>query len=439
MKINLPELGKERVVIIGAGFGGLNLAKRLVKQDYQVVLIDKYNFHQFQPLFYQVAMAGLEPSSIVFPVRKYFQKKKNFFFRVTEVQKIDTEKQQLQTTFGPVNYDHLVLATGADTNFFGNEKIANMALPMKSVSEALHMRNRILGDFERALTETDIDQRQEFLDIVVVGGGPTGVEVAGSLAEMKKYILPKDYPELNYEEVDIYLVEGNKKLLKAMSEKASEKSLQFLEELGVKVILGTIVKDFDGQTVYLSDDRTIPCRKLIWAAGIKGNVIEGLDHDLIVRGNRIKVDGQCKVPGFDNIYAIGDIAYMETEDYPYGHAQVAQTAIQQAKYLAKYFKNRQKGKSSEPFEYKDLGSMATVGRNRAVVDLPKGSFSGFFAWFTWLAVHLFQLLGVRNKVLVFLNWIWSYLTYDQSLRLIIRPYHRTEMQTNSSKIEPVEK
>lgn len=421
MKINIPETDQERIVIVGGGFGGLTLARALKKQNYQVVLIDKNNYHQFQPLFYQVAMAGLEPSSIVFPLRKAFQGEKNVFIRVTEVERVDTDSKQLHTPLGICNYDYLVLAIGADTNFFGNEEIARKALPMKSVSEALRLRNRILTDYEIALSVTDYERRQPLIDIVIVGGGPTGVEVAGSLAEMKNFVLPKDYPQLDTDEIDIHLVEGADRLLLGMSDEAGQKSLEFLEGLGVKVRLNTMVTEFDGEVATLSDGSKIPAHKLIWAAGIIGNKMPGLPQSAVVKGNRLAVDQFLRVKGTDNVFAIGDIAYMEEEDYPKGHPQVAQGAMQHAKHLGKNFKRQQAGKEPTPFSYQDLGSMATIGRNRAVADLPGFKFQGAFAWLIWLFVHLFQILGVKNKVFIFINWVWNYLTYDQSLRLIIRP------------------
>ena len=421
MKINLPETGQKRIVIIGGGFAGLTLAKKLANTNYQVILLDRNNYHQFQPLFYQVAMAGLEPSSIVFPLRKMFHKHKNIYIRVTDVLSVDAEKKFLDTSLGKCNYDYLVIATGADSNFFGNEKLEQLTIPMKSVSEALFLRNRILDDYEKALSETDYERRQGFIDIVIVGGGPTGVEVAGALAEMKKYILPKDYPELNVQEVDIHLVQGGPVLLQGMSENASSKALQFLEKLGVKIKLNTRVTDYDGQCVYMNDGSAIPSQKVIWAAGIIGSLIKGLPSGVIVQGNRVEVDQYGRVKESPDIFAIGDIAYMTEKDYPQGHPQVAQVAMQMAKNLAKNFKLLEKNNPLKGFSYKDKGSMATIGRHQAVVDLPNYKFSGAFAWFVWLFVHLFQLLGTKNKVFVFVNWVWNYFTYDQSLRLIIKP------------------
>ncbi len=421
MTINIPDSNQKRIVIVGGGFAGVNLAQKLAKSDFQIVLIDKNNYHQFQPLFYQVAMAGLEPSSIIFPLRKVFQSNPNVFIRVTEVQEVDAVNNEIHTSIGSLKYDYLVLAIGADTNFFGNEKLAEKTIPMKSVSEALYLRNSILEDYEKALSTEDYNDRQGLIDIVIVGGGPTGVEVAGALAEMKKFILPKDYPELDCEEVDIHLLQGSSCLLKGMSEEASEKAMEFLTKLGVNVRLNTRVTDYDGSFVYTEEGEKIQANKVIWAAGITGNKVKGLPDEAITWGNRIVVNRYNQVNGLENIYAIGDIAFMTEEAYPEGHPQVAQVAIQQGVHLAKNMKLSQKGKSLKEFSYKDLGSMATIGRHLAVCDLPRWRFQGFFAWVIWLGVHLFQLIGVKNKLFVFINWLWNYMTYDQSLRLIIRP------------------
>jgi NADH dehydrogenase len=423
MKINIVESNLERIVIVGGGFAGLMMAKKLAKANYQIVLLDKNNYHQFQPLFYQVAMAGLEPSSIAFPLRKFFQGNRNVFIRVTEVTAIEPENKRLQTPLGIVNYDHLVIATGADTNFFGNAALAAKALPMKSVSEALYLRNRILDDYEKTLSITDMEERQGYIDIVIVGGGPTGVEIAGSLAEMRKYILPKDYPEMNCEEIEIILIQSGDQLLKGMSDEAANKALEFLQKLDVKVILNNRVTSYDGEIVTMKDGTTIRSRKVIWAAGILGSIFKGIPAEAIGPGNRLKVDNQCRVSGLENVYALGDVALMSgDEKFPEGHPQVAQVAMQMGYYLADAFKQKQKGKPAGAFAYRDLGSMATIGRNKAVVDLPGFKFQGFFAWLVWLFVHLYQLLGVRNKVMVFINWLWNYVTYDQSLRLMIRPH-----------------
>lgn len=421
MTINIPKSDKKRVVIVGSGFAGLKLARAIRHLDYQVVLIDKNNYHQFQPLFYQVAMSGLEPSSIVFPLRKVFQKLKNVFIRVTEVISVEPERNVIQTGLGELTYDYLVLAIGTETNFFGNERLAAKCIPMKSVSEALYLRNRILNDYETAVTTPDYEQRQAYLDIVIVGGGPTGVEVAGALAEMKKHIISKDYPELNKDEIDIYLIENSAEVLSVMSEASQRKSKEYLERLGVKIKLNTLVTDYDGECVTMKDGSKILTKKVIWAAGVRGNKIEGLAKEALGPGGRIKVNQFNQVEGFNNMFAIGDIAFMPSEKYPRGHPQLAQPALQQAKLLAKNLQNLDKGRPLKPFEYFDKGSMATIGRNLAVADLPFMKIQGFIAWMMWMFVHLFSLVGVKNRTFVFFNWIWNYFTYDQSLRLIIKP------------------
>ena len=421
MFANLPETSQKRIVIVGAGFGGLALAQKLCKYDVQVVLIDKNNYHQFQPLFYQVAMAGLEPSSIAFPLRKVFQHKKNVHVRITRVLSVDTGIKQLQTDIGVVNYDYLVLAMGADTNFYGMENMMKYAMPMKSISEAIYLRNRVLQNFEEALSEPDPIKREGLMSMVVVGGGPTGVEVAGTLAEMRKIILPKDYPELDFSSMKIYLIQSSGEILQTMSDQASEKGKEYLEQLGVIVRLNERVTDFDGVYATTSLGDKLRTNNLVWAAGIKTNHLSGLPESIYARGGRIKVNEINQIDGFSDIFAIGDIAQMETEDFPQGHPQVAQPAIQQGELLAANLYQLIKGEKTKPFRYKDLGSMATVGRNLAVVDLPFWRFQGTFAWYVWMFVHLMAILGVKNKILVFINWLWNYVTYDQSLRLIIKP------------------
>jgi len=426
MQFNIPDTGQKRVVIVGGGFGGLTLARKLAKSDFQVVLIDKNNYHQFQPLFYQVAMAGLEPSSIVFPFRKVFQKSKNVFVRVTKVLSINPLQQEIATDIGPLRYDYLVLAMGADTNWYGNERIRANAIPMKSVSEALYLRNTIFEDYERAVTAEGYDQRQRFLDIVIVGGGPTGVEIAGSLAEMKRHIIAKDYNDLDSKEIDIHLIHGDKRLLNTMSEQASAKAELYLRELGVQLWLDKVVTDFDGETVTINDGSTIRTDKVIWAAGVTGNQIEGLPTEAYFKGNRLKVNEFNQVFGTENIFAIGDIAFQTEEKWPNGHPQVAQVAIQHGTLLAKNLRQLESGQTPRPFRYRDLGSMATIGRHKAVADLPFWRFQGVFAWFVWLFIHLFSLLGAKNKVFVFINWVWNYVSYDQSLRLVIKPWRKVE-------------
>ncbi len=418
---NIPKNQSQRVVIVGAGFGGLALARELSKNtDIQVVIIDKNNYHQFQPLLYQVAMAGLEPSSIAFPLRKVFQNKKNVHIRVTEVTGINNAQNTIETPLGTIEYDYLVLAIGATTNFFGMPNITNLALPMKSIAEAIALRNRLLQNFEDAVTAENDDIRRGLLNVVVVGGGPTGVEVSGMLAEMKKHILPKDYPELNFDAMQIYLFESSGEVLEVMSDEASASGKQYLEKLGVNLRLGERITDFDGQYAYINNGDKIRTNNVIWAAGITGNSVAGIPAEAMTRGNRIKVNNYNQVVGLENVFAIGDIASMAQEKYPNGHPQMAQGAIQQGTLLAKNLLKAIAKQPMEAFSYKDLGSMATVGRNLAVVDLPFWKFQGFFAWLTWMFVHLMALVGVKNRLLVFLNWVWNYVTYDQALRLIIR-------------------
>lgn len=420
MKAHLPETNQKRIVIIGGGFGGLKLARKLSNTNYQVVLIDKNNYHQFQPLFYQVATAGLEPSSISFPFRKIFQKSTNVLIRVAEIIRIVPEKSQLQSNIGIINYDYLVIAIGADTNFFGNKQIMQHAIPMKSVSEALALRNTILQNYEDAVLVDNDDEREGLMNVVVVGGGPTGVEVSGTLAEMKNLVLPKDYPELDFKLMQVYLLEGSPKVLGAFSEQASVKAKEYLLKLGVNLKCNARVKDYDGKIISLEDGSTIRTNTLVWAAGIIGNRLEGLNEQVIGRGNRIEVDRYNKVKGYDNIYAIGDVASMKEEAYPNGHPQVAQVAIQQGDLLAKNFDAIASNKPLTAFKYKDLGSMATIGRNKAVADLGKIKFHGFFAWMVWMFVHLMSIVGIKNRVLIFINWAWNYITFDQSLRLILK-------------------
>jgi NADH:ubiquinone reductase (H+-translocating) len=430
MQFNIPDTGQKRVVVIGGGFGGLNLARKLAKSDFQVVLIDKNNYHQFQPLFYQVAMAGLEPSSIVFPFRKLFQKSKNIYVRVTKVTSVDATTSTIQTEIGELRYDYLVIAIGADTNWYGNERVKANAIPMKSVSEALFLRNTVFEDYEKAVTADSQEARQRYLDIVVVGGGPTGVEVAGSLAEMKKHIIAKDYKDFDPEEIQIHLIHGNPLVLNTMSPQASQKATQFLRELGVELWLDKVVKDYDGETVFIDDGSTIRTDKVIWAAGIVGNTLAGLPAEAVGRGNRIKTNAWNLVEGTANVFAIGDVATQSHEEkWPNGHPQVAQVAIQQGALLAQNLRTVAQGGTPQAFRYKDLGSMATIGRHRAVVDLPFWRFQGFFAWAAWLFVHLFAILGTKNKVFIFMNWVWNYITYDQSLRLVIKPFRRVKAES----------
>ena len=419
-----------KLVIIGAGFGGLRLARELSNQvGFEITLIDRFNYHQFQPLFYQVATAGLDASNISFPLRKVFHHSNNVSIRMGEVLQLDTAGRKVLTVIGDFEYDYLVIATGADTNFFGNSGMEAHAFPMKSTTEALQLRHRILHNFEDALSTTDPLLLQRLMNIVVVGGGPTGVELSGALADMRRFVLPKDYPELDFAKMNIFLLEGTGKTLGMMSEKSSEQSQQYLQRLGVKVLTNTLIKDYDGRTATMQDGSIIESSTVIWAAGIKGNVPAGIQPELIARGNRIKTDRQCKVLGFDNVFAIGDVASVEESAYPNGHPQVAPAAIQQADMLVNNLKRIQMKSGKKQlldFEYKDKGAMATVGRNLAVVDVPKPKlhFGGILAWFIWMSLHLMLILGVKNRFFVFVNWLTNYFTRDQNLRLIFKEFYK---------------
>ncbi len=422
MTPNIPQTDRKRVVIVGAGFGGLRLARMLAhRREFQVVLINRTNYHEFQPLYYQVATAGLEANSILFPLRAIFGGCENVHIRVTNVAGVRTVDKTVDTDLGPITYDYLVMATGADTNFFGQQNIIEKALPMKSVSEAIALRNRILQNFEDALSVETLDERDGLMDVVVVGGGPTGVELCGTLAEMKRTVLPSDYPELDFNMMQIYLIESGGELLGPMSENSHKKSEQYLRDLGVIVRLNTRVKDFDGKTVFMNDGTTLRSNNLIWAAGVKASPLAGLPPEVVGRGGRVTVNRFSQIQGFTDVFAIGDVAMMaEGEVWPTGHPQVAQPAIQQGKLLGKNLIHLLKNQPMQAFTYSDLGTMATIGRGLAVVDLPYLKFSGVLAWLTWLMVHLMAIVGVKNRLLILINWMWNYLSYDNSLRLIIR-------------------
>jgi NADH dehydrogenase len=410
---------KERIIIIGAGFGGLRLARALNGTNYEVFLIDKHNYHQFQPLMYQVATARLEPSSISFPLRKVFQHSKNVNIRITEVSRIDTDARIVYTPIGDLSYDRLVIALGCTTNYFGNTRIQSHSFPMKSVPQAMALRNRILKTFEDTIVAGP-DELQSLLNFVIVGGGPTGVELAGAMAEMKKNILPKDYPGVDFSRFTIYLLEGSHHTLNSMSEASKIKSQQYLESLGVIVKTGTVVEDYDGTTVRLRGGETIAARNLIWAAGVTANTLQGIPAGSITRGNRLITNRYGEVQGLNGVYAVGDIAYMVTPKYPNGHPQLANVAISQATFLARNFKRELKGKHRLEFEYHNKGTMATVGKRKAVVDLPGLSFQGLFAWLTWMFVHLMLILSVKNRLFIFLNWMMSYFANDSTLRLMLK-------------------
>lgn len=416
--MNVPHRDLPRIVIIGCGFGGLKLAKSINTKNYQVVLFDKNNYHTFQPLMYQVASAGLEPDSIVYPIRKVFNKKENFHFRMAEVQEIDAEKKVLHTSVGTLDYDYLVMATGAVSNFFGMKNIEKYSMPMKSLVEALNLRSVILQNFEKALNSSDVDEQDALMSFVIVGGGATGVELAGALAELKRYILPKDYPDLDIRRMQIHVVQGADRLLPGMSEKASADSERFLRKMGVNIWLDIRAQDYDGTTVYTNKE-TFRAKTLIWTAGVKGAPAAGLNTKQTNDG-RVLVNSFNQINGYKNIFSIGDVAAMTSEDMPYGHPMLASVAVQQGVHLGKNFNRLAQQKEMTPFIYKDKGTMATVGRNLAVVDMKRLKFGGWFAWLMWMFVHLMLLVDFRSRLVVFVNWAWSYLFYDKGTRLIVR-------------------
>ena len=422
MSINIQRNQKKRVVIVGGGLGGLRLAEDLYGSGMQVVLIDKNNFHQFPPLIYQIASAGIDPSSISFPFRQIFRKRKDFYFRMAEARMVDPEKKILQTSIGKIDYDYLVLAAGATTNFFGNKNIEEWAIPMKTVPEAMGLRNALLSNLERALTCATEEERQELLNVVIVGGGATGVEIAGALAEMRRYVIPYDYPDMDSSLMHIYLIEAGDRLLAGLSQESSQKAYEFLKSMGVDIQFGKMVTDYRDHKVVMKDGTEIPTRTFLWVSGIRANAMPGIDESHLGRGFRFKVDEYNRIPGVEDVFAIGDQC-LQTSDaaYPNGHPQVAQVAIQQAKNLAKNLKLINQGADSSEltaYHYKNLGSMATIGRNKAVVEIGKFRSQGFFAWVLWLVVHLRSILGVKNKMMVLLNWLWKYVSYNDSIRMI---------------------
>ncbi len=421
--MNIPHSDKKRIIIIGGGFAGISLAKKLKDLDLQLVMIDKHNYHPFQPLLYQVSTSGLEPDSIAYPLRKILKDLDNFHFRWATVEHIDPKQQIVSTTMGRLTFDYLVMATGTKTNFFGNKAIEKFAMPMKNVPQALNIRSLMLQNFEKADDCGDLEERHALLNFCIIGAGPTGVELAGAFAELKNHVFPRDYRHLNVSEMQIQLFEGASRVLPPMSEKASKKAMQFLSKLGVVVHLNTIVQDYDGDTLSLKSKETMRTKNFIWTAGVTGAAIHGFENDkLVERLNRFKVNAFSQVDGYSNIFAIGDIAYMQTTDFPKGHPQVAQPAIQQGAHLAKNLKNMLNGRQMKAFRYNDKGTMATVGRNKAVVDLKGAKFGGFFAWFIWMFVHLMALVGFRNRIIVFFNWAYNYINFDKAARLIVRPY-----------------
>ncbi len=418
----VPETSLKRIVIIGGGFGGIELAKRLSKKLYQVVLLDKNNYHTFQPLLYQVATGGLEPDSIAYPIRKIFSGYQNFIFRMAEVYSVRSKGCLLETDLGEIKYDYLVLATGSTTNFFSNIAFENNSMPLKSVPDALNLRSLLLQNFEKLLTEKNVVEREKHFHIVVVGGGPTGVEIAGALAELKKHVLPIDYPELKIEELNIHLVESSGKLLAAMSDNSSKTAQHFLKKMGVQLHLNTAVTSYINETAILNPAGEIKCSTFIWTAGVKGQLINGFKDDAVTKSSRLKVDSYNRITGYDSIFAIGDLAAMKNADKE-AYPMLAPVAIQQAKNLARNL-NLQDNRKWNVFNYKDLGSMATIGRNKAVADFHHLQFRGMFAWLIWMFVHLMSIVGFRNRIVVLVNWMWNYFSYDRAIRLIIRPYKK---------------
>ncbi len=427
--MNIPRTSFPRVVIIGGGFAGVALAKKLSKQELQVVLLDKHNYHTFQPLLYQVSTGGLEPDSIAYPIRKILKDFPNFLFRLALVEAIDTENNKVETNIGTLKFDYLVVASGSTTNFFGNAAIEAHSMTMKTIPQSLNLRSLILENFEDALLTQDLNERNALMNFVIVGGGPTGVELAGALAEIKKGILPKDYPDLDTRLAQIHVVQSGNCILKGMSAQASQKAEDFLEALGVNVWKNVRVTNYDGKTVTTNTDLTFETATVVWAAGVKGATIKGIDAEqFVTRGNRVLVNAFSQVKGFEHIFAIGDLACMTTEAFPNGLPMMAQPAIQQGEQLGDNLLRLVEGLPMEAFEYKDKGSMATIGRNKAVVDLKRYNFQGVFAWFVWMFIHLFFLIGFRNRMVVFVNWVYNYVRFDREARLIIRPFKKNHVE-----------
>lgn len=431
--MNIPQSSNPRIVIIGGGFAGIALAKKLRNQKVQVVLLDKHNYHNFQPLLYQVATGGLEAGSIAYPIRKIFQNTPDFYFRLTSVKEIDTLNQKVLAEIGDLRYDYLVIATGSKTNYFGNKEIERNVMSMKTIPQSLNIRSLILENFEQAVLTTNEADKNALINFVLVGAGPTGVELAGALAEMKKAILQKDYPDLDINKMEINLIQSGDRVLNTMSEKSSAAAEKFLLNLGVKIWKNVRVTNYDGRTITTNSDLTFETATVIWTAGVQGAAIHGLDaKSLVERVERIRVNQYNQVVGYDNIFAIGDIASMESEKLPQGHPMMAQPAMQQGALLGENLIKLLNKKPLKPFEYNDKGSMATIGRNLAVVDLPHYHFNGVFAWFVWMFVHLFSLIGFKNRAVVFLNWVYNYIRFDREGRLIVRPFKKRSFTTFTS-------
>lgn len=424
--MNIPDTQKPRIVVVGGGFAGICFIKKMQRTNVQIVLFDRHNYHTFQPLLYQVSTAGLEPDSIAYPLRKIFRKNKDFHFRLAKVEHIDTQNNEVQTSIGNLSFDYLILATGTRTNFFNNKNIQDYSMPMKTIPQALNIRSLILQNIEKADITEDPLERKRLLNFVIAGAGPTGVELAGALAEFRKGILENDYPALQEEDMQVHLLEGGDRVLSTMSQTASKKAQRFLEKLGVIIHLNTYVSDYDGSRVTVNDGSYLETETFIWAAGVTGAPVLGIDGEsLMDKMNRYKVDTFNRIVGYDHIFALGDIAFMTTAKFPEGHPQVAQPAIQQGRHLARNLRNQLNGKVMTPFTYFDKGTMATIGRNKAVVDFKNMHSAGAFAWFLWMFVHLWFLVGFRNRAVIFLNWTYNYIKYDRAARLIIRPFKKS--------------
>lgn len=437
MLLDRSERSFPRVIIIGGGFGGVEAAKQFKDKEVEVLLIDRNNFHTFQPLMYQVATGTLAADAISFPIRKMFKSQENFRFRMGDVLEIDQQEKIVKTSVGDYDYDYLIIATGATSNFFGNKEVERYALPMKNIHEALNIRSYVLQNLEEAVLRKNAHDRERFLNFVVVGGGPTGVELSGAIAEIQLHMLKKDYPELSKHEMNVYLVEGTGKILGALSEKSSSDAERYLKELGVSVMLNTQVTGYDGNTISFSNGESIATKTVIWGAGVMGQFPTGIAQEIIQRGNRIKTDGQCRVEGMEGVYAIGDVAAMITEETPRGLPGVAPAAQQQGKYVANHILSSMNGHSTPNFKYFDKGSMATVGRNRAVVDMGNIHMKGFLAWMTWMFVHLVSIFGFRNKLVTFVNWTVKFFTKNSGIRLIINKTERPETKKETLELQEI--
>jgi NADH dehydrogenase len=432
-RLCIPESNHPRIVIVGGGFAGLNLIKQLKNRPVQIVLIDKNNFHQFLPLLYQVAVCGIEPDNIVFPYRKLFKKYHNVIFRMAEVAGIISDRNELFTSIGSIHYDYLVIASGIKPNYFGNNNFRDLGLGLNSVTDALDIRSKLLQNLERAASTCIIGEKESLCNIAIVGRGPAGVEMAGALAEFRRYILPKDYPELRDIPMNIYLLEGGKRVMPWLPDKLSEKTHKYLTDLGVNILLNNTVSNYDGRKISLNHNESLYASLFIWTAGVKAVQIKGLPTDIVTKQNRIMVDSYNRVQSLTNVFALGNIAWMKTDEYPYGHPMVAQVAIQQGKTLAKNLRKLLANQTMKPFIYHDKGAMVTIGKKKAVARIGSWNFSGFFAWLIWSGVHLLGIVGAKNRILVAIDWLWSYFTYDKGNRVIIRKY-KSEINSNTKKI-----